>query len=266
MGWGQLEKGHILCRLINLMNIFHVHLLVWLTVHIEIRISSALCQMLHLLTLAGFALRLHLGHLACFHTTRSSNCILRLFLAGVNKREKRPQSDLEALWDQNSQSHEVQRDVLTSVILLNLWTPPALTDHINSWPWNKIHNASQKSLSQDLLPRSLFDVGTILGRSGRSSEPFVTVTGSFLQLLLVLQRHCRQHPCVCAASSICRVPFRMKSLWYCLSGWIIHKRMCGCFFIWWWANPQLTRITRLQKTRSQFQGRANNSSPCHCLY
>lgn len=31
------------------------------------------------------------------------------------------------------------------------------------------------------------------------------------------------------------------------------------------SNPLLTRITHSQETRSQFQGRANNSPPCHRL-
>lgn len=156
-------------------------------------VSSAL--MLHLLTLEGLALRLHLtdvGHLACFHTTNSSNYILHLFLAEVNKIEKRPQSGLEAFWDQNSQSHKVQRDVFTSVIFLNLWTLPTLTDHINSWPWNKIHNASQKSLSQDLLP-DLFLMLGLFWDGLVEALSLLWQLGSFLHLLLFLQSHCKQH-------------------------------------------------------------------------
>lgn len=44
--------------------------------------------MLHLLSLTAFALQLHPGHLACFHTTNTCNYIAHLFLAEVTKQRK----------------------------------------------------------------------------------------------------------------------------------------------------------------------------------
>lgn len=107
--------------------------------------------------LQDFAPRLHIGHLACFHTTNSSNYIVHLFLAEVT-RGRKVLNQVSKHFEIRIHSHTKYRRTFLhlwfsqKIKKKQLWTLPNLTDHINSWPWNKIHNASQKSLSQDLLP------------------------------------------------------------------------------------------------------------------
>lgn len=118
------------------------------------------------------------------------------------------------------------------MIFLNLWTLPNLTDHMNSWPRNKIHNASQQCLSQDF-----FDVETILGWPGRSSEPFVT-DREFPAPSSVSYKD--------AESSISVFLWPLLFVLYLFSWTIVimvlpvrvnhTERMWPCFFIWWWAT------------------------------
>lgn len=119
-----------------------------------------------------------------------------------------------------------------------------------------------------LTPRSLFDVGTILGQPGQSSEPF-----------------CHSHegfpaPSPCPTKdfagkiSVCYRPllfviylFNWTEVISLFPSWVNHtqKKNVPLILYMMMSNPQLTRITHSGKTRSQFQGRANNSPPCHCL-
>lgn len=151
--------------------------------------------------------------------------------------------------DQDSQSHKVQRVFLFYIRDFpkkkkkkNLWTVPTLADHINSWPWNKMHNPSQKSLSQDLLPDLFLMLGTILGRPGRSAEPFCHSHRGFpAPFPRPIKTACVISVFVCVVGLFylsCTYSIGLKSSLYCLPGWITHKkkRMCPWFFTWWWAT------------------------------
>lgn len=53
--------------------------------------------MLHLLSIAGFALQLHPRHLACFHTTNTCNYIALLFLAYVKTKKTKDEKGASGL-------------------------------------------------------------------------------------------------------------------------------------------------------------------------
>lgn len=100
--------------------------------------------------------KLQPGHLACFHTTNTFNYSAHLFPAEVTKQRKVLNQVLKC-YEIRIHSHTKYREVFFFYFSdfrkkKNLRTAPALADHINSSPWNKIHNPSQKSLSQELLP------------------------------------------------------------------------------------------------------------------
>lgn len=194
--------------------------------------------MLHLLCLTGFAPQLHPRYLACLHTANTCNYIAHLFLAEVTKQRNVLQV-LKCFELMDSQSQREQRVfVKFSTTLILQTTKPHRPHTVLATEQN---TQSKPNVSfRDVILRFPFDVWTIVWLSGLTAQIFFVIRVRGVGLVCVMNLLLEWIK-LKWRENVPVVLYMMKS------------------------NPQLTGITHSQKSRSQFQGRANNSAPCHCL-